>query len=89
MKIYTESKTKSTVSTQISIGDVNLSQNATLDFINDTRYSGWNALHYSCFLGHHEIVTELIMLKADINITTRDDWSPFQLSIQKNHFKVI
>ena len=44
--------------------------------INDTSNGGWNSFHHSCFIGNSDIVEELLKLKADINMPTRDTWSP-------------
>ncbi len=57
--------------------------------INDIGTTGWNGLHYACFLGFRQIVTELINLHANVNHKTSDDWTPLQLAAFKNHLSVI
>jgi ankyrin repeat protein len=42
------------------------------DLINDISQSGWNALHFSCYYGYDEIVKHLLLMKADVNMPTRD-----------------
>ncbi len=54
--------------------------------INLLGHSGWNALHYACFLGYQEIVVELLHAGAKINKKTHDEfWAPLHLASHKGH----
>ena len=55
--------------------------------------NGWNVIHYSCYLGHSEIL-DFILNKfnkpnINLNLTNNEGWSPLLLAVYKNHIKCI
>ncbi|CAD8193057.1 unnamed protein product [Paramecium octaurelia] len=55
-----------------------------IDIINDRQYSGFSAFHYATQSGHSELVTLLIELGANINLSTKDNQSSLQLALKNN-----
>ena len=54
--------------------------------------NGWNAMHYSSFLGHFEILDYImnkISMKPNPNILNSEGWSPLLLAVHKQQIKCV
>ena len=54
--------------------------------------NGWNAIHYSCFLGHEEILDYLVnkfSVKPNLNIINNEGWTPLSLAVYKQKIKCV
>ena len=54
--------------------------------------NGWNAIHYSCFLGHEEILDYFInkfSFKPNLNIINNEGWTPLSLAVYKQKIKCV
>lgn len=54
--------------------------------------NGWNAIHYSSFLGHFEILDYImnkISMKPNPNILNSEGWSPLLLAVHKQQIKCV
>jgi ankyrin repeat protein len=54
--------------------------------------NGWNAIHYSCFLGHDEILDYFInkfSFKPNLNIINNEGWTPLSLAVYKQKIKCV
>ena len=54
--------------------------------------NGWNAIHYTCFLGQEDILDYLInkfSFKLNLNLMNNEGWSPLLLAVYKQHIKCV
>jgi len=81
--------------TSCSFNSVN--NNSSLNIINTNiceilNKNGWNAIHYSCYFGHEEILDYFINkynMKPNLNIINNEGWSPLLLAVYKQHIKCV
>ena len=57
------------------------------NLIDEKGSAGWNSLHWACYFGFVEALTELVKLGGDVNIISEDEWTPLQLASHKNHIE--
>ena len=51
--------------------------------------NGWSALHYACSSGHYNSVQLLVSIGSKLDIKTKDQLTPFLLSVQCGHERII
>ena len=54
--------------------------------------NGWNAIHYSSFLGYNDILDYILNKfnsKSNVNILNNEGWSPLLLAVHKQHIKCV
>ena len=54
--------------------------------------NGWNAIHYSSFLGYNDILDYILNKfnsKTNVNILNNEGWSPLLLAVHKQHIKCV
>ena len=94
-KIVTEQKGK--VNSQ---ANTNYKTSFNSEYNNNSNYNicetlnknGWNAIHYSSFMGHYDILDYILNKfnnKSNVNILNNEGWSPLLLAVHKQHIKCI
>ena len=69
--------------------NINIVNNNICELLNK---NGWNAIHYSCYLGQDEILDYIINrlnIKPNVNILNNEGWSPLILAVYKQHIKCV
>ncbi|CAG9332010.1 unnamed protein product [Blepharisma stoltei] len=55
------------------------------EFLNSPHNGKWSCIHFACYMGHANIVKELIELGVNCNIETDDHWTPLQIACYQGH----
>ena len=93
--IYDTSQRSTNFKTCYSFGSTN--NNNSNNLINTNiceilNKNGWNAIHYSCYLGREEILDYFInkfSFKPNLNIINNEGWSPLLLAVYKQQIKCV
>ncbi|CAG9318283.1 unnamed protein product [Blepharisma stoltei] len=52
----------------------------------NARYNDkWSCIHYCCYMGHANVLKEIIDLGGNCNIETDDHWTPLQIASYQGH----
>ena len=61
-----------------------------LKTILNTPYNGkWSCIHYAAYMGHTQILKELLEFSADCNVITDDHWTPLQIACYQGHLQCV
>ena len=87
------SQIKTNYKTNCSFNSGNINSNITNNNICELlNKNGWNAMHYSSYLGQEEILDYIInkyTIKSNINIKNNEGWTPLLLAVYKQQIKCV
>lgn len=55
--------------------------------VNEYGPSGWCLIHFAAYYNRINILRLLLSLNVDVNLITKDGWTPLQIAINKGHLE--